>query len=41
MAYEIVEERSAKYSPITYKEVAALLEDLENPERLAIKNVVQ
>ena len=33
MVYDIVQERSAKDLPTTYKEVAPLLEDIKDPER--------
>ncbi len=39
--YEIVEVRSAKDLPTTYKDVAALLEDIKDPERQARKTLTQ
>ena len=41
MVYEIVQERSAKDLPTTYKDVAALLEDIKDPERQARKTLTQ
>ena len=39
--YDIVKERSAKDLPTTYKDVAALLEDIKDPERQARKTLTQ
>ena len=41
MVYDIVKERSAKDLPTTYKDVAALLEDIKDPERQARKTLTQ
>ena len=41
MVYDIVQERSAKDLPTTYKDVAALLEDIKDPERQARKTLTQ
>ena len=41
MVFDIVKERSAKDLPTTYKDVAALLEDIKDPERQARKTLEQ
>ena len=41
IVYEIVEERSAKDLPTTYKDLAPLLEDIKDPERQARKTLTQ
>ena len=41
MVYDIVQERSAKDLPTTYKDVAPLLEDIKDPERQARKTLTQ
>ena len=41
MVYETIKERSAKDLPTTYKDVAALLEDIKDPERQARKTLTQ
>ena len=41
LVYDIVQERSAKDLPTTYKDVAALLEDIKDPERQARKTLTQ
>ena len=41
MVYDFVEERSAKDLPNTYKEVAPLLEDINDPERQSRKTLEQ
>ena len=41
MVYEIIKERSAKDLPTTYKDVAALLEDIKDREIQARKTLTQ
>ena len=41
LVYDIVQERSAKDLPTTYKDVAPLLEDIKDPERQARKTLTQ
>ena len=41
LVYDIVQEISAKDLPTTYKDVAALLEDIKDPERQARKTLTQ
>ncbi len=41
MVYDIVQERSVKDLPTTYKDVAPLLEDIKDPERQARKTLTQ